>query len=153
MKLPQGYKIIIPSSEKELEDYFYLRWEVLRKPWNQPRGSEKDELEDSSHHILIKDNQGNAAGCGRIQFNDTRTSQVRFMAVRPDLHGKGLGKVIMHELEKFSMEANRFHVILQARENAVDFYKALGYELSEKTFLLYSSIQHYLMQKYLKKES
>ena len=44
-----------PSIDAEWQAYFDLRWQVLRAPWNQPRGSEQDGLEDTSEHALIRD--------------------------------------------------------------------------------------------------
>ena len=38
-------------------------------------------------------------------------------------------------------------MILNARENAVLFYKKLGYHITEKSNLLYGKIQHYRMKK------
>ena len=40
-------------------------------------------------------------------------------------------------------------VILQARQDAVPFYEHHGYNVVEKTFLLFDEIQHYLMRKEL----
>ena len=37
-----------PSTEKEFERYRDLRWGILRAPWNQPKGSEVDELESKA---------------------------------------------------------------------------------------------------------
>ena len=30
-------RIIHPDTEEEFEKYHLLRWEILRKPWNQPK--------------------------------------------------------------------------------------------------------------------
>jgi predicted GNAT family N-acyltransferase len=38
-------------------------------------------------------------------------------------------------------------MILEARENAVPFYKSLGYEILKKSYLLFGEIQHYTMHK------
>jgi hypothetical protein len=38
---------------------------------------------------------------------------------------------------------------LQARENAVGFYKRCGYAVKEKSYLMWEVIQHYLMEKEL----
>lgn len=46
-------KICEPSDEN-FEEYYYLRWKVLRKPWNQPIGSEKDELEKTAYILWYR---------------------------------------------------------------------------------------------------
>jgi GNAT superfamily N-acetyltransferase len=71
------------------------------------------------------------------------------MAVDANHQGKGLGKLIVQYLEARAKEEAMGEIILQARENAVEFYKSLGYELVEPTFKLFGEIQHYLMRKQL----
>ena len=36
------YHLRVPKTDQELESYFHFRWAMLRKPLNQPQGSEKD---------------------------------------------------------------------------------------------------------------
>ena len=63
-------KIINPKSSEEFRKYYNLRYEVLRRPWNQPLGSEKDESEAMSiHRMIINEETGNALAVGRLQFN------------------------------------------------------------------------------------
>ena len=69
------------------------------------------------------------------------------MAVANEFQGKGLGKLILVELEKVAAEKGYSKIILQARENALSFYLKNGYTLKEKTFRLWDIIQHYLMEK------
>jgi hypothetical protein len=42
-----------PETVEEFMQYYELRWRLLRKPWNQPKGSEKDEKEDEAFHKHI----------------------------------------------------------------------------------------------------
>lgn len=138
--------VIEPLSSSDLEIYYALRYEVLRKPWGQPLGSEKDKEEDTSIHALIKEND-RALAVGRLQFVDEHTSQVRFMAVPADQQGKGLGREVLDYLEKRSLENGRKKVVLHARENAIEFYKSCGYAIKEKSHLLGGQVQHWLMEK------
>lgn len=138
-----------PQTAAEWDAYYDLRWKVLRAPWNLPKGSERDEMEDSCYHVMVVDNSGVVAGTGRLQLNSPELAQIRFMAVDLNLHGKGIGKKIMNALEAEARRLGAKSVFLQARELAVPFYLACGYEIIEKTFLLYDSIQHYSMKKSL----
>lgn len=142
-------KIIEPSTPAELEAYYLLRWEVLRKPWNKPRGSELDDQESECIHAMLLDENDRAAAVGRLQFNDADEAQLRFMAVRDDLQGKGIGAHIVSYLEEKAREKGAKTIVLQAREKAVSFYERNGYRIKEKTFLLWDEIQHYLMTKAL----
>ena len=142
-------KIATPITDQDFEKYFQLRWEVLRRPWNQQKGTEQDDLEHSCYHKMILSENDRVVACGRLQFNDAEEGQIRYMAVDSDFQGKGLGSIILEELEAIAKENDRKYIVLQARENALSFYKSNGYHEVEKSFLLYGTIQHYLMRKEL----
>ena len=143
-------KIIEPTTSEEFKKYYNLRYEILRKPWGQPPGSERDEGEETSIHRMIIDNTtGNALAVGRIQFNSTDEAQIRFMAVADKFHGKGLGGQIISALENVARVKGSKQIILSARENALQFYRNNGYEIVKKTHLLFGEIQHWLMKKEL----
>ncbi|MBL0329607.1 MAG: GNAT family N-acetyltransferase [Bacteroidetes bacterium] len=136
-----------PQTSQEFEAYYLLRYEVLRKPWNQPVGSEKDNFEDSSVHIMACDQNNNILGVCRLQYNSPSEAQLRFMGVRENTQGLGIGKLLIAYAEEKAKQQGATKMILQAREIAVDFYKKCGYQIVEKSFLMWNEIQHYLMEK------
>ena len=137
------------SNKKEIEAIIDLRDKILRKPWDQPRETATDTLEEVSINAFIEDENGNVLACGRLQENENKIGQIRFMAVDNSQQGKGLGKKIVEFLELKGKELNLKTIELQARENAIEFYKSNGYSIKEKSFLLWGLIQHYLMTKEL----
>src|SRR5690348_4134100 len=90
---------ISPSSDHDWEQYFDLRWRVLRAPWEQPRGSEKDDREDKSTHLMAVDGDRRLLAVGRLHFNSASEAQVRFMAVAESARDRGLGTALLAELE------------------------------------------------------
>jgi N-acetylglutamate synthase-like GNAT family acetyltransferase len=142
-------KVIEPKTSEELAMYYQLRWEVLRKPWGKPRGSELDEQEEQSIHAMLVDDNNEGIAVGRLQMNSPVEAQLRFMGVRADMQGKRLGDHIISYLEGRARAQGAKKLILQARQNAVSFYERNGYRIKEKSFLLWDEIQHYLMEKEL----
>ena len=143
--------IIEPKSSEEFRKYYNLRYEILRKPWGQPIGSERDEGETTSiHRMIIDDKTGEVLAVGRLQFNSIDEAQIRYMAVLDKFQGQGLGNQIISALEDVARKNGNKWMILSARENALQFYKNNGYEIVRKTHLLFGEIQHWLMQKELK---
>ena len=141
-------KIIEPNSSAEFEQYYNLRYEVLRRPWLQPKGSEKDDDDKSSiHRMIIDESNGKAVAVGRLQFNTTEEAQIRYMAVSDNYQLKGYGNIIVKTLEDIALNKGIRNIILQARENALKFYWKNGYEIIEKSYLLFDEIQHWLMVK------
>lgn len=120
---------------------------MLRKPWNQPPGSEKDNSENSSIHIMACDKDNNVLGVCRLQFNTPIEAQLRFMGVKENTQGLGIGKKLIVFAEQKAKQEGAKKIILQAREIAVDFYKKAGYTIVEKSFLMWDEIQHFLMEK------
>jgi len=138
-----------PESPADFEKYYQLRWEVLRAPWQQPRGSEKAADDASATHALLLNEKEEAIGVCRLHLQTPAEAQIRFMAIRPDYQGQGLGQKLLQYLEEKARAAGARFITLQARENAVRFYEKCNYTVLEKTHLLFGSIQHYKMQKEL----
>ena len=146
--------IIEPKSSAEFRNYYKLRYEILRKPWGQPPGSERDKGEETSiHRMIIDEKIGTAMAVGRLQFNSEDEAQIRYMAVADEFQGQGLGSQIISSLEDVAYGNGSKRIILSARENALQFYQNNGYEIVEKTHLLFGNIQHWLMEKELTTDS
>lgn len=142
-------EVIYPFSEEDFKRYYFLRWKILRKPWNQPLGSERNELDDTSYHVMVCEKDRIPLGIGRLHFNNDNEAQIRYMAVEDEYQGQGIGTRIMNALEKLAQDKNAQSIILYARERAVPFYQKIGYDIEEKSYLLFGNIQHYKMKKYL----
>ncbi|MBA3899689.1 MAG: GNAT family N-acetyltransferase [Bacteroidetes bacterium] len=140
-------KIIEPTSPEEFEKYYKLRWEVLRAPWGKPEGTEKDELELQSIHALAIDDAENAIGVVRLNGLSKNEAQIRYMGVKNEYAGKGIGSLLINHIENKSKEAGYSSIILHSRENAVEFYLRNDYQLIKPSYLMWGEIQHFLMQK------
>jgi N-acetylglutamate synthase-like GNAT family acetyltransferase len=139
-------EIISPSTELEWKQYYQLRFDVLREPWGQLPGSEILTDEDSAIHAMLMDD-GITLGVARMHLSDESQGQIRCVAVAQNQQGKGIGKKLMNFLEDKAKEKGWKEIILEARENAVPFYKSIGYEIVKESYLLFGKIQHYTMQK------
>ena len=140
------YKAQIANTQNQIDGIIDLRYDILRKPWNQPKETSTDGMEESAINAFIDDN-GKTVACGRLQDNGGGVGQIRYMAVDANYQGKGLGKLIVTKLEEEAQKINLHTIELQARENAVEFYKSQGYSVKETSFKLWDIIQHYLMAK------
>jgi N-acetylglutamate synthase-like GNAT family acetyltransferase len=88
-------------------------------------------------------------GVCRLQFNSATEAQLRFMGVKGNTQGFGIGKKLIEHAEQKAKQNGASKMILQAREIAVEFYQKCGYVIVEKSFLMWGEIQHYLMEKKL----
>jgi GNAT superfamily N-acetyltransferase len=141
------YKISSPVTEEEFNRYYDLRWRMLRKPWDQPPGSEKDEKESASVHLMACDENQKIVGIGRLHFNNYDEAQVRFMAVEEGYQKHGIGSIILRELESKARERGAKYIILNARDTAIPFYKKHLYNEVKRTVNLFGTIPHHVMRK------
>ena len=136
-----------PETTQDFERYFDLRWRMLREPWKQPKGSEKDELEERSLHIMVCKEDRIPVAIGRAHFNTDIEAQIRFMAVEPRFQNTGLGSVVLKKLEDEVRHLGAQYVILHSRDSAIPFYERHGYKIVSDSQTLFESIPHVLMRK------
>jgi predicted GNAT family N-acyltransferase len=141
------YAISSPQTPVEWEDYYDLRWRILRAPWEQPRGSEKDDRETNSEHLMIVGPNSRALAVGRLHFNTPAEAQVRFMAVDPQARGRGLGSRILRECERRARAKGATSIVLNARDDAQGFYAQHGFVIVGPAETIFSVVKHVRMRK------
>ncbi len=148
-----------PYSLEDFEEYYSLRYNVLRKPWNQKVGSEKDNFEFEAFHLIAvyndikKNNNDNndthkIVGVVRSHFvSEENAVQIRYMAVDKNFRNRKIGFFLLKSLE-FLSPFNIKNFFLNSRFNAVKFYEKQGYKIVRETKPLFN-IKHFRMEKKL----
>jgi len=140
-----------PESIDEFTQYYQLRWQILRKPWQQPLGSEQDEHDKYSIHRMFIDEHGAVQAVGRLEKINSQVAKIRYMAVSKHLQRQGLGKKIISELEQQAMRLGFVEITLNSRENTLKFYQKLGYKSQGLSHTLFGVIKHFRLTKKLTK--
>ena len=135
-----------PQTDVEWNAYYALRYKVLREPLGQALGSERNDGDEHGIHLALFD-EGQILAIARLDISEEKVGQVRFVAVDDSDQGKGFGKMIMLSVEETSIQRGDVRMILQAREESVNFYLSTGYKVMSKSHLLFGQIQHFLMEK------
>ena len=143
-----NYFIKSPETPEEWDNYFLFRWEMLRKPLGMSKDSLQDDQEELSFHLIALDDHEKVVGSGRVHFNSNVEAQIRYMAVSEDLKRRGIGSEIVKKLEEHAGKSGAKTVILNAREEAVNFYLSLGY-LEGSPYSSDTGIPHTTMKKIL----
>jgi GNAT superfamily N-acetyltransferase len=138
-----------PRTPAEWAAYYGLRYEVLRRPWHQPRGTEKvaDDDRPDALHAAAFGPAGEALAVGCLHPSGPGQGQVRFMAVAAGQQGRGLGGLVLAYLEDQARAAGIAEIVLHAREAAVAFYARHGYAVVAPSHTLFGTIPHFLMRK------
>ncbi len=135
-------QLCTPTSRNDFARYYQLRWELLRAPWQQPKGSEQDEFESSAFHIMAINENDHVIGVGRLHSPGHRLGQIRYMAVCPEEQSQGIGSRLLRALEEAALQKQYRRLILNARDSAVAFYLQHGYRQRGKGPTLYGQITH-----------
>jgi GNAT superfamily N-acetyltransferase len=138
-----------PIDDSEWQALFDLRWRVLRAPWGQPRGSERDELDSTGVHRIAWSQDHRVIGAGRLHLNGPDEGQVRYMAVEEGLRNHGIGRAILDALEEEARRLGVTRIVLNARDQAIPFYLRHGYRVIAPGRMLFGSIAHAVMTKTL----
>ncbi len=137
-----------PKSAQDFEKYYDLRWRILRKPWNQPKGSEIVKEDSEAFHIMAEID-GIVVGIGCIHEIDGNIGRIRFVGVDEEYQKRGIAKQIMQILEDYACDQGWKKIRLWAREIAWDFYLKLDYVMIANGELLFGVIKHKIMEKEL----
>ena len=146
MPEPPTFDIGVPTTAQDWANYYDLRWRVLREPWAQPRGSERDSLDETAWHLCGKGSNGRIIATARLHFNSPTEAQVRYMAVDPAFQGCGVGRRL---LEARARSLGCRIITLNSRDSARRFYEKHGYVLDSPAPVLFGSIEHVKMSKQL----
>ena len=143
-------RILTPETTEDFALYFNLRWRILRQPWGQAPGSERDALEAHSWHRMACIEERLPVGVARLHLNSPAQAQIRFMAVEHDRQRQGVGYALAVELEDVARSLGATEIMLHARNESIGFYERLGYTVTAPAHTLYGTIAHTAMHKQLR---
>ncbi len=95
------------------------------------------------------DAAGKALACGRLHLTALGEAQLRYMAVDERARGCGYGGRILEALEAEARGRGVRKIVLNARDNAVAFYRKRGYDVIGDAETLFGVIRHLRMEKLL----
>jgi len=105
---------------------------------------------NTTHHFSLRNERGNVLACCTIVEEAKMIEgklfplRLRAMAVHPDFHRKGLGKMLLKWVEQNFPEKSFW---CDARLVAVPFYSSCGWEVKSEEYLIPVIGPHYLMVK------
>jgi predicted GNAT family N-acyltransferase len=105
----------------------------LRRPIGlQMRDEDLTGEEDHRHFALLE----NGIILGGLIANPLKTDTIKLrqMWIDPGLRGQGRGRDLLEGVERCLAAEGLRHFILNARENAIGFYRNSGYQVVSETF-------------------
>lgn len=141
-----------PATKEEWDSYYDLRYRLLLKPLDQERGSEHHPGDSDEKNVHLAAFDPDIKAVARIDQLEDGVTQARFVAVDEDAQRSGYGSILMEKAEEVAIARGdkTTTIILHARDTCIDFYERKhGYEVVEKSYLLFDKVQHYLLKKTL----
>jgi ribosomal protein S18 acetylase RimI-like enzyme len=102
----------------------------LTRPWNDPTRDIAFAMQSPNSTILIGKKNG-ALLASAMVGHDGHRGTVYYLGVPPDAQGSGLGRVMMHAVERWLRDQGVWKLNLMVREDndaVAGFYDALGYQ-------------------------
>lgn len=121
----------ISKAASQLEAAFTVRYAVFVK--EQGFVDKPDDIDKTAYHAVAYDGD-KAIGCGRF-FGEGEVYHVGRIAVLPEYRGKGVGTLIMQEIENFSKGIGVRKLELSAQRRAKSFYDKLCYSAVSDEYL------------------
>lgn len=136
---------------EHLSDLYWLavtlRREVLRYPLGLDFTEEQLNSEGEIWHYVYECG-GEVLGTAQAYRHENGTVQIKQVASRVDVQGRGVGTTLMKFVEQDLVDNGYSEVFLHAREVSIPFYKKLKYIEFDEPFMEVG-IEHRKMRKQL----
>jgi len=114
---------------------YYVRIQGMARQHDITLRREFDEHDTpDTKYIVLTDDEFPVATCRLYQI-DEETAMIGRVVVLPEYRGKGLGKRVMAEAEKWLLEMEYIKAVVESRDVAVGFYERIGYETVDDKIL------------------
>ena len=155
---PPAYEASRVTTAQEREQIFAVRMTVFVEEQNVPPEEELDALDLTATHFLARlasvppNDTHSIVGTARLIDKGEGVGKIGRVAVLREHRGRGVGNLLMQQIERYALEQNYAQLILEAQCQAIPFYEKLGYTAEGGVFLD-AGIAHRLMRKTLTGEN
>jgi len=123
------YTIKKPKTRDDFKAYYALRYRVLREPFGYPKGTEKDDYEPISEHFMAISENGEVVGVAKLYEKAEGVGHVSHLAVAPDYQHKGIGHLLLQNMEQRAREKGFKIIGTTARTTASAYFERFGFRV------------------------
>ncbi len=137
-----------PKTKEEFKAYYDLRYRVLRKPWGQPRDTEKDDYEPISQHFMAVDEEtGNVIGVVKLFEKEPGVGWFSHLAVERTYQKAGIGRLLMDAVEHHARERGFTRLGCMSRVNTTKYFEKYGFQVEGLPTQYFGTTQVLWMEK------
>ncbi len=143
-------EIRTPKTRDEFKAYYDVRYRVLREPWGQPRGTEKDDYEPISQHFMAVDTgSGEIIGVVKLFEKEPGVGWFSHLAVIGKRQRQGVGRQLLQAVEQAARERGFKVLGCQSRLNTTAYFENAGYHIAGLPTQYFGTTQVVWMEKNL----
>lgn len=142
-------QVLRAEEEWQRAGAYSVRIQGMNRQHHIPLREEFDEHDgDGTKYIVLLDELYPVATCRFYELDSVRIMLGR-VVVLPEYRGKGLGRVVIEEAEKWAKELGYQIVQIEARTVAIGFYEKTGYTAEDNAVVKSGQFDCVRMQKIL----
>ena len=139
-----------PKTRDDFKNYYGLRYRVLREPWAQSRGTEKDDYEPISHHFMAVDDETcDVVGVVKMFEREPGIGWLSHLAVHEKYQRQGIGRQLVQVVEDDARQQGFTILGTMARLTTTEYFEQLGYRITGIPAPYFSTTQVVWMEKTL----
>jgi len=129
----KDYEVLRAEAEWQRAGAYSVRVQGMNRQHHIPLREEFDEHDcEGTRYIVMLDDGYPVATC-RFYEIDSHSVILGRVVVLPEYRGSGLGRRVIGEAEEWIKELGYAEIVIESRLEAIDFYKKLGYEITDET--------------------
>ena len=122
-------KILRATETWQQAGAYYVRIQAMAKKHHITLRQEFDDHDTpDTKYIVVTDDVLPVATARMYPLDDTRVMIGR-VVVLPEYRHRGIGTTVVLECEKWAAELGYTHAVLESRDNKLEFYLRMGYEV------------------------
>ena len=139
-----------PATKDDFKAYYALRYRVLRQPWGQARGTEKDDYEPLCEHLMAVDDQtGEVVGVIKWMERDPGVAWLSHLAIAPERQKQGIGRLLVQAVEDAARKKGCRVIGAHSHLNSTDYFEKQGFRVVGLPDHYFSTVQVVWMEKEL----
>lgn len=139
---------IIKHGSSEYGEMIELRVKTLLEPIGIPAVEYADPEKEKNDIFIGSFEDDKLLGCCVLTHHNVNTLQLRQMAVKTGIQGKGIGAAIVVFAEEIARSKKYTKLMMHARDPVIGFYEKCGYAIAGDQFFEVG-MGHHMMEKEL----
>ena len=109
---------------------YYVRIQAMAKKHHITLRQEFDEHDGPGTKYIVVTDQDFPVATARMYRLDEDSVMIGRVVVLPEYRHRGIGSMVVTECEKWAEELGYRKAVLESRDNKIEFYQKMGYEIT-----------------------